>query len=404
MSVAIWRFWALVLALLLPTAVGAAELERVRLGLQEQATRMVVETTRSLAATVARPAPDRLELTVPASLAATPSLPSGMGLVRSVVAEPLANGRTRLHVELAVPGRVARAFALAPGSTGLHRYVIDIERDPTPPPTVAAPQPRRETAAPAARVAAAAPRRPPVRRPGPAAVVEAVAEPAPRPIVVLDPGHGGVDPGAIGPSGLMEKDVVLAVARLLRDRLVEADRIDVVMTRDADRGMTLARRLAIAAEAKADLLLSLHADSLPQEPRLLGASVYTLSQQPSDPEAARKAREENAADERLQVITGQEDETVRAILTSIMRTSTTHRSVRAADEVTTNLRRVTPMINRERRSANFVVLRSLHTPSVLVELGYLSNREDEARLADEAQRARLADALFHAVTSYFGME
>jgi N-acetylmuramoyl-L-alanine amidase len=227
---------------------------------------------------------------------------------------------------------------------------------------------------------------------------------APQPVVVIDPGHGGIDPGAIGVSGLMEKDVVLDVAHRLRELLVTDGRLVVVMTREGDEALTLARRVAIAAEARADLLLSLHADSLPQAPSLAGASVYTLSQQPSDPDAARRAQSENAADERLDVITTQTDETVRTILTSIMRTSTTQRSVRAADDVAEALRRVTPMINRDRRSANFVVLRSLHTPSVLVELGYLSNLEDEARLADPAHRQRLADALFRSVTAHFDLE
>ncbi|TVQ35601.1 MAG: N-acetylmuramoyl-L-alanine amidase [Geminicoccaceae bacterium] len=427
-----WWLVPLLLALLSPPLL-AADLERVRIGVHEQSTRLVIETTRSLRAGIEQPAADRMELTVPARLAAAPNIAAPRGLIRSITAEPLGQGRTRLHLTFDRPTRVARAFALAPGDSGLHRFVIDVEPDATirraaatppvePPPvaaeTAASAPPPAATVAPETRPRAKPPPRAPERPPAiaatsapPTAAGETAASQPPvpanaprRPVVVIDPGHGGVDPGAIGPSGVFEKDIVLAIGLALRDQLLADGRVEVVMTRETDRALTLARRLQIAAEARADLLLSLHADSLPNTPSFSGASVYTLSQQPSDSDAARKAREENAADERLEVITVQEDETVQAILTSIMRTSTTHRSVRAADKMAGELRRVTPMINRERRSANFVVLRSLHTPSVLVELGYLSNPADEARLQDPAHHQRLADALFRSVTAYFQLE
>ncbi|MFW5834101.1 MAG: N-acetylmuramoyl-L-alanine amidase family protein [Pseudomonadota bacterium] len=384
----------LLLCCLLPGMVGAAQLERVRLGVHEASTRVVIETTRSLAAEIARPTADRLELTIRAALGPAPSIATPRGFVRAIVAEPLGGGRTRLHLTLDGPGRVARAFALDRNADGFYRYVIDVEPDPAAGPPAAAPPVQRTTEV-------QAPRRPPLRR---ADAARAAPAPPSRPVVVIDPGHGGVDPGAIAPSGLLEKDVVLDVGHRLRERLAADGRLDVVMTREGDQALTLARRIDLAAEARADLLVSLHADSLPQTPSLAGASVYTLSQQPSDPEAARRAQSENAADERLEMITTQTDETVRTILTSIMRTSTTQRSVRAADDVATELRRVTPMLGRERRSANFVVLRSLHTPSVLVELGYLSNPEDEARLTDPAHRDRLAEALFRSVTGYFDLK
>jgi N-acetylmuramoyl-L-alanine amidase len=244
----------------------------------------------------------------------------------------------------------------------------------------------------------------PRRRPGPTAAVPKRRPPPAPPVVVLDAGHGGRDPGAIGPSGLQEKAVTLAVARALAARLRAAGEVEVVLTRDDDTGLALAERLAIAAAHEADLFVSLHADSLPAHPDVRGASVYTLSAEASDPEAARKARKENAADARLQVIAAVPDETVRTILTSLMRTSTGRRSTALARTVAADLGGVTPLLPRAHRSANFVVLRSLNTPSVLVELGYLSNSADETALADPAHRDALAAALFRAVTAYLARD
>ncbi|MEO1089417.1 MAG: N-acetylmuramoyl-L-alanine amidase [Pseudomonadota bacterium] len=423
----------LVVALLLVAApTVAAELERVRLGVHDAFTRVVIETSRSLRPEVPAPADDRLRVVVPARAAASLVLPRPRGLVTAITATEI-GAATELVLRLRSRARVASRFALAPGSSGAHRYVIDLAVSTPPardapaaeapkPTTVAAPAPLRAEAlaptepppaaspvdaAPASDtggtvVAAATPPRLPVPRLRPAPGATDTIER--RPVVVIDAGHGGVDPGALSPLGFQEKRVTLDVARRLRDRLVAADQVEVVMTRDDDRSLSLARRLTITAEAQADLFVSLHADSLPSAPEVAGASVYTLSEQPSDADAARKARTENAADERLQVIAYQEDETVRDILTSMMRTSTTHRSSKVARIFATEIARVTPLVKRGQRSANFVVLRSLQTPSVLVELGYLSNVEDASVLRDPEHLDRLADALFRSVTAAVELE
>jgi N-acetylmuramoyl-L-alanine amidase len=310
---------------------------------------------------------------------------------------------------LTAPARVAEAFALAPGDGRWHRYVVDLERDPAA--AAATPAARRAEPAPAARAARAEPLRVrvpvpievrPRRRPAIAAPTPKRRPPPARPVVVVDAGHGGRDPGAIGANGLQEKAVTLAVARLLAERLVADGTVEVVLTRERDTSLPLAERLAVTAANEADLFLSLHADSLPAHPHVRGASVYTLSAEASDPEAARKARKENAADRRLEVIAAAPDETVRTILTSLMRDSTARRSEELARRLALDLAAVTPLLPRARRSANFVVLRSLNTPSVLVELGYLSNAADAAALAGPDHRAALADAIFRAVTAYFG--
>jgi N-acetylmuramoyl-L-alanine amidase len=379
---------------------ATATLEAVRVGAHAQHTRLVLDTSISLAPAITRPDPTTLIL----DLAAAPRRgldPAGEGLVERLSVAATARG-SRLEIALAAPARVKGAFALAPGHGRWHRYVVDLEPDPAATTTAeVAPDRRRAAAEPPLRVRVPVPAEAsPRRRPALTTAVPRRRPPPAPPVVVVDAGHGGRDPGAIGAGGLEEKAVTLAVARRLAARLRAAGDVEVVLTRTDDTGLALAERLAIAAVNEADLFLSLHADSLPRHPDVRGASVYTLSAEASDPEAARKARKENAADARLDVIATAPDETVRTILTSLMRTSTGRRSTTLAQGVAGDLSTVTPLLPRPHRSANFVVLRSLHTPSVLVELGYLSNAADEAALADPAHRDALAAALFRAVTAY----
>lgn len=216
-------------------------------------------------------------------------------------------------------------------------------------------------------------------------------------IVVVDPGHGGRDPGAVGVSGRTEKSVTLLAGRLLAERLSALPGIIAVMSRTDDRYVSLAGRLHLVASLEADLLVSLHADSLPSRPDLRGASVYTLAAAPSSPEAARKARRENAEDRRLEALDAVADDAVQAILTALMRTFTTERSGRLARAVVAELRPVTRLLSRPHLGADFVVLRSLQTPSVLIELGYLSNVADERLLGDRRHLEGLAGAIASAV-------
>ncbi len=219
-------------------------------------------------------------------------------------------------------------------------------------------------------------------------------------VVVIDPGHGGDDLGAVGPGGTFEKTITLAVAQRLAARLAARPELEVVLSRRDDRRVSLTERLALASRLEADLLVSLHADSLPAHPLVRGASVYTLSTVPTDPAAARKARRENAGDRRLTGLAEVADGGVRAILTSLVRTANAQRSTALAARITEALAPIVPLLATPRRAADFVVLRSLRTPSVLVELGYLSNVDDETALRDPAHRDALADALHDAIVGY----
>jgi N-acetylmuramoyl-L-alanine amidase len=226
------------------------------------------------------------------------------------------------------------------------------------------------------------------------------ALPQRRRIIALDPGHGGIDPGTVGINGVLEKEVTFDVARRLK-RLIEATgRYEVVLTREEDVFVSLRDRIATARHADAALFISIHADSL-GDSSFRGASVYTLSDQASDAEAARLATKENRAD----VIAGTDlsahDEIVAGILIDLAQRVTNNKSIEFADVLTAELGEVTALVRNTRRFAGFVVLKSPDVPSVLLELGYLSNPADAANLAKPAYRDRLARAALRAIDRYF---
>ncbi len=239
------------------------------------------------------------------------------------------------------------------------------------------------------------------RRPAPAPASPAPSIRAALPLVVLDPGHGGRDPGATGRNGTEEKRIVLAVAQELRRRLEAAGRCRVAMTRTQDRFIPLAGRVAFARQRDAALLLSIHADSAPtREAR--GASIYTLSETASDPLAAALARRENLADQvgglRLPSVTPE----VQRILLSLMRDETRQGSERIARTTLAAMNGDVPLLVNPHRRAGFVVLKAPDVPSALVELGFLSHPVDEAALNRPAWRARLADSLADGIHAYLG--
>ena len=217
--------------------------------------------------------------------------------------------------------------------------------------------------------------------------------------VVLDPGHGGRDGGAVGRGGTREKVVTLAFARAMAEHLRAAG-VRVHLTRDGDRSLRLADRVAAAREHRADLFVSLHADSI-RHRKLRGASVYTLSDEASDEVAASLAEGEGRSDV-LAGFSGEmgDDQGVADILIDLMRRETETFSTAFAKHAVRSLGQSTRMIRNPHRSANFRVLRAPDVPSVLVELGYLSNRKDERQLADPEWRDRIARALADAIVTH----
>lgn len=222
------------------------------------------------------------------------------------------------------------------------------------------------------------------------------------PVVVLDPGHGGADPGAIGPAGTQEKRVTLALAIELRRQLLAGGRCRVVLTRGRDAFVPLARRVELAREHEAALLLSLHADAAPpgHGAGLRGASVYTLSEDASDSLAAALARQENLADRAGGLRLPSVSPEVQRILLSLMRQETGVASARLARLVVEALEGQVQLLNQPHRRAGFVVLKAPDVPALLVEGGFLSHPADEALLTTPAHRQRLARALAGAVNRY----
>jgi len=224
-------------------------------------------------------------------------------------------------------------------------------------------------------------------------------ERAPVPLVMLDPGHGGKDPGAIGYSGTYEKHVAFAAAEELRRQLNASGRCRVELTRERDIFIPLADRVGIAQGRGAALLVSMHADAL-TDTEVRGASVYTLSDTASDPQTAALARRENSADRFGGPAFQNVSPTVASILASLVRQETRVGSARMARAVVGALEPEIGLLPNPARHAGFMVLRAADIPSVLVEMGFMSNYRDEAALRRPEYRARVAAALRRAVEGF----
>jgi N-acetylmuramoyl-L-alanine amidase len=219
-------------------------------------------------------------------------------------------------------------------------------------------------------------------------------------MVVIDPGHGGVDPGAISPSGVYEKDIVLPTASEFARQLAVRRNFRVVLTRSIDEFLPLRERVARARAWKADLFLSIHADALP-DADIRGLSVFTLSAQASDREAAAFAISENRADLVGGVNLSRQPRDVGSILLDLTRRQTTNLSMALARNLVTQLGREVVLLDRPQRSADFAVLTAPDIPSVLVEIGCLSNPAEERLLQQRAYQQKLARGLTRAVEAYF---
>jgi N-acetylmuramoyl-L-alanine amidase len=225
----------------------------------------------------------------------------------------------------------------------------------------------------------------------------------PRPLIVLDPGHGGIDTGTRGLDGTNEKDIVLAFAQTLREKLEATGKFRIAMTRTDDTFVPLNERVHFARARNASLFISIHADSVPRaEGQAEGASIYTLSEKASDAEAARLAESENRADVIAGVDLSAEPNDVANILVDLAQRETKTFSLQFAKSAVGELKSASaPLHKRPLKSAGFVVLKSPDVPSVLVELGYMSTRDDLNHLKSPDWRARTAAAMAEAVNTFF---
>jgi N-acetylmuramoyl-L-alanine amidase len=219
-------------------------------------------------------------------------------------------------------------------------------------------------------------------------------------IVTLDPGHGGVDPGGCGRVlKLCEKNIVLDVAKQVRE-ILERENVKVVMTRSDDRFIPLAERVKIGQRAQSDLFVSFHADIHPTNSQVIGATTYVVSDRASDREAARLADKENDGDILAGVAIDRESPEVQNILISLVQRETRNNSSYLAQTILSEMGKVTEVRKAEPLFAGFRVLKAPDVPSVLIEMGYLTNPKEERQLADPAFRKRLAKRIAAGIMSY----
>ena len=220
-------------------------------------------------------------------------------------------------------------------------------------------------------------------------------------IIAVDAGHGGVDPGASGRRGTREKDVVLEIARALAARINQEPGMKAVLTRDGDYFISLRERNLRAQKARADLFVSIHADSI-ANPDVSGSSVYVLSERGATNEQARVlAERENAADLMGGIELNDKDPVLRGVLIDLSQTASISASLMAADNVLKALDRIGEVRKPRVQQAGFVVLKSPAIPSMLVETAFISNREDERKLSQPGHRSKLANAIFSGIELYF---
>ncbi|MDA0703378.1 MAG: N-acetylmuramoyl-L-alanine amidase [Proteobacteria bacterium] len=378
----------------------------VRFGIQDEATRFVVELSAAVGFHIfTLPDPYRVVIDMSEVAWRLPSetADTGNGIVSGFRYSLFRPGTTRIVLDVTKPVRVKRSFLLPPSDKQGHRFVLDLEPvttatfdDEARLAAIATPEFRPDIPLAAIATPEFRPDIPVVKPPAPAGDAPHVG----RRVVVIDPGHGGVDPGAIGSGGTREKAVALAAALEIKEQLEATGRYKAVLTRDRDTFVRLRDRVAMAREAGADLFISIHADSIGSS-KVNGASVYTLSKDASDKEAAKLAAKENKADIIAGVNLAHENPEVTDILISLAQSESINEGARFANMLIGELRRATSTLQKSHRSAGFAVLMAPDVPSVLVEMGYLSNPTEEKNLKSKAHRRKMAAAVVKAVDSYF---
>ncbi len=362
-----------------------------RLGGDDSQVRFVMDLTRKIdlrAFTLADPY--RVVVDIPQVTFKMPPKAGeqGRGLVKAYRFGLVMQGGSRIVLDLSKPVRIDKAFVLDAAEGQPARLVLDlvaIDRDTfmrslaldsRPPPALQTP--RKFTPDPSAKG-------------------------DPRPIIVVDPGHGGIDHGTRAAGGdITEKALVLGFALLLRDQLEKTGKYRVVMTRTDDSFVALSERVQLARQRQASLFISIHADALRRvEGDAQGATIYTLSDNASDSEAARLAEAENRADVIAGIDLSHEPGDVADILIDLAQRETRTFSMHFAKTLVSELKTVARMHKKPLKSAGFKVLRAPDVPSVLVELGYVSNKEDLKQLMSGTWRNRTTNSIVQAVDTFF---
>jgi N-acetylmuramoyl-L-alanine amidase len=379
-----------ILAAMVSGAAGAeTEVTNIRLGIHPGAVRVVLETSAKLKiSSFVLVRPYRVVLDMHEVRWRLPSGAGrgGKGFVAGYRFGQFVPGRARMVFDLKRPAVIAKSFTLPPSKGRPWRFVVDLKG-------ATAAEARARAGRPAAAAASL--------RQGPPKAPSLKKPQSRKKVVVIDPGHGGIDPGTTGRrKRVYEKHVTLAMARRLKRELDKGGHYKTVLTRTRDVFVRLRGRTARARASGADLFISLHADSLP-DPRVRGATIYTLSERASDKEAAALAARENKADLIAGMDLSHNSKQVTDILIDLAQRETMNHSVRFARFLVDEMRNSTRFLRKPHRFAGFAVLKAPDVPSVLVEMGYLSNAQDEERLTRPRYRARLSKAIARAIDRHF---
>lgn len=356
-------------------------------------TRFVVDLDRQVTPVIsALSDPHRLIIDLPEASFDLPADAGqdGRGLIAAWRYGLFAKGKSRIVLDVSAPVAVDKTFVLPAIDDQPARMVIDIVRS------------TREDFLEFARKARQKRTDKAAKRPGGKGDKLASSVDRDRPLIVLDPGHGGIDSGATGSGGTLEKAIVLDFSSILKRKLEETGRYTVHLTRENDTFVPLGERVRIGHDLQADLFISIHADSVRRGRKLArGATVYTLSDKASDKLAGELAERENMSDIIAGVELEDEPAEVADILIDLTRRETRNFSVFFARTLVAELKSAVRLINNPHRSAGFRVLKAHDVPSVLVELGYLSNTHDEKLLISEEWRERMAVAMVEAIEAFF---
>jgi N-acetylmuramoyl-L-alanine amidase len=376
------------------SAIGPSQLSdfpvasEVRLGGDDAQTRMVVDFSHKVdIRAFALANPYRVVIDMPqVSFQFRPQTgETGRGLIKAFRFGLVMPGGSRIVIDLARPARIDKAVVLDAANDQPVRLVLDltaIDRDAF------------------MRMVALESRAPDARKAEPHA--ESKPSGDARPLIVLDPGHGGIDNGTRAASGEMEKTIVLEFSLMLRDKIEKTGKYRVAMTRTDDSFVALGDRVALARSRQASLLISIHADALARgEGDAQGATVYTLSERASDARAARLAEAENQADAIAGLDLSSEPKDVAGILIDLARRETKTFSMQFAHSMVATMKSTSRLHQNPLKSASFVVLKAPDVPSVLLELGFVSNKTDLKSLISPEWRERTADSIVQAVDTFF---
>ncbi|MGL4728900.1 MAG: N-acetylmuramoyl-L-alanine amidase [Bosea sp. (in: a-proteobacteria)] len=337
--------------------------------------------------------PDRIVIDLPEMNFQSPAQAGrrGQGLISGYRFGLFAPGKSRIVIDVGEPVRIARLESTdQPGGLGM--LEVELQRTDRSAFVAAAAEAREQRGA---------------VRPEPSSA-QGTAQPLPngqgadrRPVIVIDPGHGGIDPGAVT-AQVAEKTIVLAFAQRLRDFLGNDYRV--VMTRDDDRFLSLSERVKVARQNNADLFLSIHADSLSQAQEVRGATIYTASERATDAESARLAARENEVDTLAGLDAPREDrEDIADILLDLAKRETRAFSAQIAARLVAEMGGAVKLHRIPHRSAGFRVLSAPDVPSVLIELGYVSSAKDVELLTSDAWRSEAARSVQRAINRFFAL-